>query len=329
MEQTSAGEISPRYVEDSFDFLVTGAYIQDTWSATDSLELSLAVRIDNVEADFVAPEKPGQEIDKTIVAPRVDARYSHTNAWSSRFSVGRGYRAPLSFFETDHGILDAGDGFAIDIDRLEESLSTTYALSYEGERLSSTLSLAYTQVENLAAMDETPDGVPLLTQLDEDAAVLATDIALSYAFSRSLTVSGTAERFDYDEAFRSSYAIAPIEERITTSLDYIGDAWNAYVSAIWVGERDLAKYGYQGFDIYDTSPKSTTAESYVTIDFKLTRHFGESVSAYVGAYNLFNQTQATDMQTPLFWDADGSYDVAYIYGPLRGREIYAGAQVRF
>ena len=324
-----AGNESANYIEDSFDYDVIGAYIQDTWYVTDALDVSLAVRLDSVEADFVAVEKPGTEIDRTVIAPRVDARLRHNDTWSSRFSVGRGYRAPLSFFETDHGILDAGDGFAIDIDRLEQSLSTTYALSYEGERLTSTVSFAYTQVDDLAAMDETDEGVPLLTQLDERASVLASDFALSYKISETLTVAGTIERFDYDDVFRSSYAIAPVEERITTTVDYLGESWHFFMTAIWVGERDLSRYGYEGFDIFDTSPKSTTAESYVTVDFKLTRDLNDSVSMYVGAFNLFDETQVKRSQTPLFWDADGGYDVAYIYGPLRGRELYAGAQVRF
>jgi len=29
------------------------------------------------------------------------------------------------------------------------------------------------------------------------------------------------------------------------------------------------------------------------------------------------------------YDADGGYDVGYIYGPLRGRQIYTGIQAKF
>ena len=322
--ESVAGEASANYIEDSFDYLVRGIYLQDTWTPTDRFEIAVALRIDSVEADFVAPEKPGTEIDETIAAPRIDARYTHNERWASRFSVGRGYRAPLSFFETDHGILDAGDGFAIDIDRLEESLSTTYALSYEGERLSSTLSLAHTRVDYLASMDETPTGVPLLTQLDGDATVFATDLALTYDLRDDLAISGTIELFDYDEAFESSYAIAPIEERVTASLDYMGENWNVFASVIWIGSRDLTRYGYEGFNIIGGPPKSTDAESFATFDFKVTRELTDTMSLYLGATNLFDENQAGDMDSPLFFDADGGYDVGYIYGPLRGREVYAG-----
>lgn len=327
MRSTSlAGEISENYIEDSFDYEVIGVYLQDTWTVTDDFEIAAAIRVDKVEADFIAPEKPGTEIDETVVAPRIDARYLHNDAWSSRFSVGRGYRAPLSFFETDHGILDAGDGFAIDVDDLEESLSVSYSLSYEGPALTGTFSVTHTDVDDLAAMDETPDGVPLLTQLEGTATVISTDIALSYAINDFVTLSGTAEYFDYDEVFESAYAIAPVEERVTSSLDVMGEVWSFYASAIWVGNRDLSRYGYDGYNVFDTEPKSTKADSYITIDFKLTRDISENMSLYVGANNLFDETQVKEMETPLFWDADGGYDVAYIYGPLRGREYYVGIQ---
>jgi outer membrane receptor protein involved in Fe transport len=325
---SNAGEASDVYVEDSFDYLVTGLYLQDRWTATDRLDLSLALRLDNVKADFTAPEKPGTEIDKTVIAPRIDLRFRHTDAWASRFSAGRGWRAPLSFFETDHGILDAGDGFAIDVDKLEKSISTTYALSYEGNRLTGTLSFAWTEVENLATIDETEDGVPLLTQLDEKASVIVSDIALGYSLTEHFDVGLTLERFDYDKVFESSYAIAPIEERATLTLDYERGPWHAFATAMWVGSRDLSKYGYEGYNVFDTAAKSTDAPSYVTFDFRVARDVGEHFSFYVGAYNLFDETQVKEMDTPLFWDADGAYDVAYIYGPLRGREIYAGMQFR-
>lgn len=326
--ESAAGAASSSYVEDSFDYRVAGLYLQDTWMATDDLEIALAVRLDTVRADFVAVEKPGTEIDETVLAPRLDLRHRHSNTWSSRLSAGRGYRAPLSFFETDHGILDAGDGFAIDVDRLETSLSGTYALSYEGDRLTGTLSLAYTEVDNLAAMGETDDGVPLLTQLDGTAAVFSSDIALGYRLTDSLTLGLTLERFDYDGAFESSYAIAPIEERVTLTADYVQGPWTAFATAVWVGSRDLARYGYEGFNVFDSVAKSTHAPAYWTVDLRVARDLGDHITLYAGAYNLLDETQAGDMETPLFWDGTGGYDVGYIYGPLRGREIYAGLQLR-
>ena len=324
------------YVSDSFDYQVQGFYIQDTWQAADNLDVSMAIRFDQIEADFIDPSKPGVEIDENIVSPRFDIRYLHNDRWTSRLSSGRGYRAPLSFFETDHGLLDSGAGFAVDVDELERSLSATYALSFEGEKLTATLSLAHTEVENLAALDETDGGVPLLTQVEEEARVSATDLALGYDVLDNLTLNLILENFEYDEAFRSSYTSAPVEERITLSMDWDVSGWDIFANLVWFGSRDLNDYGYEAVNRIDTngavvdgSDKTTDSPAFYTVDFRVSRELNGNLSMYLGANNLFDYNQANDEESPLMFDSAGEYDVAYIYGPLRGREAYAGLKYKF
>ncbi|GGP68378.1 TonB-dependent receptor plug domain-containing protein [Shewanella saliphila] len=331
-----SGSANPDYVSDSFDYDVTGIYVQDTWQVTDELEVAMALRYDNVVADFIDPNKPGTELDESILSPRVDIRLRHNDEWVSRLSAGRGYRAPLSFFETDHGILDGSLGFDIDIDELERSNSVNYALSYEGDRLTSTASLAWTEVENLAQLTTNDQGIPLLTQLDEKASVVTTDIALGYRLTDDLTLNLTGEMFDYDSVFQSSYAVAPIEERITLSADWDINGWDFFANVVWVGSRDLSDYGYEGYnrllstgEVDPDSEKSTDAPSYFTVDLRVSYELNDYLSLYSGVTNLLDYTQAGDEDTPLFYDADGAYDVGYIYGPLRGREIYAGMKYTF
>ena len=331
-----SGSANPDYISDSFDYDVTGIYVQDTWQVTDELEVAMALRYDNVVADFTDPNKPGTELDESILSPRVDIRLRHNDEWVSRLSAGRGYRAPLSFFETDHGILDGSLGFDIDIDELERSNSVNYALSYEGDRLTSTASLAWTEVENLAQLTTNDQGIPLLTQLDEKASVVTTDIALGYRLTDDLTLNLTGEVFDYDSVFQSSYAVAPIEERITLSADWDINGWDLFANVVWVGSRDLSDYGYEGYnrllstgEVDPDSEKSTDAPSYFTVDLRVSYELNDYLSLYSGVTNLLDYTQAGDEDTPLFYDADGAYDVGYIYGPLRGREIYAGMKYTF
>lgn len=336
MRSHSSGESDPDYVSDAFDYDVLGIYLQDTWQASDKLEVNLALRFDHVQADFIDTSKPGKEIDQHILAPRIDMSYSHNEQWMSRLSAGKGYRAPLSFFETDHGVLDASKGFEIDVDKLERSRSATYALSFDGEQLSVTSSVAWTQVDNLAMLTETNDGVPLLTQLDKTATVTTTDIALGYAVTENLTLNFTAERFFYDSTFKSSYAIAPVEQRLTFYTDWDINGWELFTNLVWIGARDLADYGYVGYNqvdsngkVIDSSKKSTHAPSYWTFDFKVSKAINDSITLYAGVNNVFDYTQANEGESPLFYDDNGDYDVAYIWGPLRGREAYTGIQVTF
>ncbi len=329
--RSTTNSTSPDYISDSFDYDTRGFYIQDTWTATENFQLSLAVRIDQVEADFIDPQKPGTEIDETIVSPRVDMRYTHNDQWTSRFSAGRGYRAPLSFFESDHGILDGDNGFIINVDELERSQSATYALSFEGDALSATWSLAYTGVESMATLGENSSGVPVLDQLENKATVITTDLALTYQLTNEVSLSVTLENFDYNDEFKQSYGVVPVEQRLNLGIDWDVNGWDIFVSGTWVGSRDLSEYGVPenpSFDQAGNLAKSNKASSYWTMDLRISKELGDNLQLYFGATNLLDYTQVEDMQTPLFYE-DGAYDVAHIYGPLRGREAYAGLKYSF
>jgi outer membrane receptor for ferrienterochelin and colicins len=288
------------------------------------------LRIDNIQADFVDISKPGTEIDKTLFSPRVDMRYIHSEQITSRLSFGQGYRAPLSFFESDHGILDAGKGYIVAVDRPERSNSATYSLNFDGEKISSTLSFAHTAVDHLAAIEHNDAVTPVLTQLNETASVTAIDLAINYQLFEELALSAIIEQYSYDKTFKESFAIAPAEERITLSSDWDYQGWDVITSATWVGSRDLTDYGYEGYNRNDATEKKTTiAKSYVTVDVKVIKELTKELKVYLGATNLLNYSQTDDMDTPLMFHEDGSYDVVYIYGPLRGRSAYAGIRYEF
>lgn len=317
---------SENYVSDSFDYETLGAYLQDSWSLNDHLELAAAVRFDRIKADFIDPQKPDTEIDESILSPRVDLRWMHNAAWTSRLSAGRGYRAPLSFFESDHGLLDGDAGFSIEIDRLERSLSYNYALSFEGARFNATGSLAQTTIEHLATLSESEAGVPLLAQADEDATALVADMALNYALSAYFNLSATLEKIHYNAAFKQAFGVVPAEERLILSMDWSRHGWDFFARTTWIGARDLSEYGTPAnptFDRAGTQPKSQDADAYWTLDIRLDKEFFNHLHLYAGADNLLDYNQATDMETPLFYE-DGGYDVAHIYGPLRGRVAYIG-----
>ncbi|GLX76990.1 TonB-dependent receptor [Thalassotalea insulae] len=327
---TDALEAVAAYQSDAFDYDTTGIFFQDTWTPIVELEVALALRIDKVTADFVDPEKIGTEIDETFIAPRLDMRYFHSEQLTSRLSAGRGYRAPLSFFETDHGILDAEQGYQINIDSLEESLSASYSLSFDNQLLAFTASLAHSKVDNLASLQENADGVPLLTQLTDSAAVTTFDVTAGINVSDNFTVNLGVEKFNYDSAFKSSYAIAPVEERASIELQYEKDNFKVYWSTVWFGEKNLRDYNYQGYNRLNdlSTAKTLTGEAFTTSDIKVQYQLTEHTKVYAGISNVFEKTQIDSGDTPLFYDANGGYDVAYIYGALHGRELYAGVEVK-
>lgn len=318
------------YQSDSFDYLVKGLYLQDTWTFNDQLETSIAVRIDKLAADFVDISKPGLEIDKTLISPRIDMRYRHNEDWQSRFSIGKGYRAPLSFFESDHGILDAEKGYIVAVTQPERSLSTNYSLNYSYDSIIATLSLAHTNVDHLASLSETELAVPILTQLSETASVSALDFNMNKQVNHYLNLGFSVEKYIYNQVFKESFGIAPIEQRLGINMLSIHNKWRFNSSLDYVASRNLSDYGYYGFDKYPSNkPKPSKAPAYYNFDFKIAYQLNENINLYLGATNLFDYNQARDGSSPLFYDDQGGYDVTYIYAPMRGRTAYMGFDIDY
>lgn len=318
----------PTVFGDSFDYQGVGAYAQTDFLFGENVELSLAGRFDRITTDYI--EQPGgKEIDRSLFSPRGLLKWRHSDALTSRFSAGRGYRAPLSFFESDHGLLDAG--YEVEVDDLERSLSFGYALSYAKERTAATLSLNTTAVDKSAFIDF--DGPrPVLRNSDEKVRVDTFDIQFSHQLTEHFSFGGGGEIFHYDRPYRATFAIAPIEERMRIFGDYNGHGWSAYAQMTWVGERDLSRYdtadrfNVQAPDGSLSVPKGSRASSYISLDARVERALGEHWSVYIGGTNLTDYNQAEDEESPVFFDGDGGYDVVHIYAPLRGRVLYAGVR---
>ena len=129
---------------------------------------------------------------------------------------------------------------------------------------------------------------------------------------------------------RSIFGVAPVEERIVLGADWHPGDWTISGSFSWQGEQDLADYGYEGWDdVALTSAKPTTGDAYTDLDIRAEYQVLDNVAIYAGGRNLLDGTQVEETTSPLFYDADGGYDVAYIYGSLRGRELYAGLRFEF
>lgn len=313
--------------KDDFDYTALGLYAQDSWIINDKNELTFALRGAKITTNWRDQKEQGNEIDETLLVPRLHWRYNHTKELTSRLSAGMGYRSPLTFFESEHGLLD--NGFGIAIKELEQSRGATYALSYDANGLNVTASSAYTKVKNLAYIDDSASTL-VLRNSTEDVTVKNADIAIGYNVMEGLNLSGVYEIYRYDDAYKSHLSLAAIEQRARFSVDYETNGWELYTEAVWVGARDLSPYGYSDRynDLARTSPKNTTSPVFTTVDLKISKKLTKNFSMYAGAKNLFDYVQ-TDTESPLFYDADGNPDANHIWGPLRGRMTYIGLKATF
>lgn len=313
---------------DDFDYHAYGLYLQDTWTVNKKLEVNLALRASKILTNFKGQFVEKNEIDETILLPRMHIRYNHDAYFTSRLSAGQGYRSPLTFFESEHGLIGP-NGFAVEVDNIERSNNVSYALSYEKDMLTATASVAYTDIKNLAYVDDSA-ATPVLKNSDGTVAVKNADIVVGYAISPSLSISGGYERFWYDDEYKNLLYIAATEQQARLMLDYDKDGWDAVMTATWTGSRDLSDYGYgdRYNDAAMTDAKSTHAPSFTTVDVKISKEINKNFMVYIGAKNLFDYTQ-TEHESPLFYDNTGAYDVGHIWGPLRGRMTYAGIKAKF
>ena len=319
--------------KDNFDYSSYALYLQDTWNINDKTELSLALRAAKITTDFTAQTAKGNEIDETVVVPRLHLRYNHNEYLTSRLSAGMGYRSPLTFFESEHGIIESG--FAVVVSELEKSNNASYSLSYDRGPLSVTGSAAYTQLKNMAYIDDVTDpSLPTLKNYNEKLVVKNGDITVGYALTPALSISASYEQYWYDAEYKNLLFIAAVERQAQLMLDYEENGWNAMIQATWTGSRNLGEYGYNDRfnDELLTDPKMSKAPSFATVDLKISKEITNTFSVYAGVKNLFDYAQ-TDKESPLFYEDDGAggaaYDVGQIWGPLRGRMAYAGIKAKF
>jgi outer membrane receptor for ferrienterochelin and colicins len=313
---------------DDFNYNAYGIYGQDAWSIDDANQLTVALRVEHIMTVWLEAAG-GNTIDEWLPVPRVLFRHDHNDHLTSRLSWGLGYRPPLSFFESDHGVLD--DGFVMDITSVETSNGANYSLAYNDTALSVVASAAYTQVKNLAYVDDS-GSVPVMRNATGTVDVAEADITADYTLTDNLSVTGSYEYYRYNDVYKSLMTLAPVEQRARLSLDYTRAGWDAYADATWVGSRNLAQYGYDGYNVWNgttaSDHKNQTAPAFVTADVKISKQVSRHFSLYAGAKNLFDYTQIAK-QSPLFYDANGNFDTTYIWGPLRGRMLYAGLKATF
>lgn len=317
---------------DSYKLKTNGFYIKDLWTPTSSLEVSAALRVDKIDVDFLEQDR---KFDKTILSPRIHVRYLHYFNWTSRFSAGQGYRVPLAFFETDHGIVDSPLEMAVT--ELERSSSLQYSINYNSAQTEFTSTYSWTSVDNLAMINPNPPvGRTQIINSPDTGTVQHIDVSASHQLNGNLSLGATAEVFLYDKNYRDTFGVIPTEERIKLMVDYDGDDWEIGTTLTWIGERDYADYvnadyGNHFKDRANTESNGDKSPTFFTVDLKASKQIGDHKhwTAYVGVTNLFNYTQTGEGSSPLFYGTDGAVDVTHIWGPLRGREIYAGIKASF
>lgn len=272
-----------------------------------------------------------------ITSPRFNVLWNHSHELNSRFALGRGFRAPTSFYEQDHGILD-DVAIIRDIKKAEISDNASYALSYAGDRLAWVGSLNYNRIKNMAMIASGEDGaayghagqtVTLFTSAQKPVTVVGGDLTVTYKLTPTLESTVAAEHFNYSFSEPGTLAFARPETRAYLRLDYDSGPWTGMARATWTGPMDLKKfYDYANDQRYnfDGTPKKDKSPSYWTVDLRGEYRINKQWSAFLGVDNVFDFKQS-DKESMLWVNSVGEYDVTHFWGPNRGRFVYGGVKL--
>lgn len=318
---------------DSYYSNFGGAYGQDVLNFGHERDLSVALRLDDIEVNWF--DKPGSKIDNFIAAPRASLRWEFVEGLTGRLSAGLGWRPPLTWFELDHGLLN--NGFDIGVDKLETAEGVGGSMSYDKGRWDFTAAAYGTRVSNLEFVNtDTTLPRPLLQSDSIPLNFLDVDAEASYLASQWLKLGLGVEHEQIPNDFKAVELVAAVETEVIGRFEMNYGPASLSGDADWTAPRDLAPYGYgQEYNVLNyttgqvSDPKSTNAPGYVVVNMKATWKLRPMVDLYAGAENLFNITQeGTFGDNPHYWDASGNFNTSHIWGPLRGRQLYVGLRIK-
>ncbi len=323
--------------KDNLVHVVNGIYFQDTWSMNEKNEISWAVRGDQIKVDWSDLNK---NVDKTMLAPRLYYKHTHTSIWTSRLGLGIGYRSPLTLFESQHGT--DHNGFLVDITKIETAESFVYALSAQRENDAFEFSSHFTNLKNMAyGVDRASQSLPtIFTNSNEDYLISVLDISYGRKLTNDYQLEGIAEFFNYPSGYKSKLPVAAQERRLSLKSTYEDDLWTFVQKLNVVLEQNLSAYGYGDHyniaytdddvmsptygETYYRDQKRQTSPTYFTLDFQFKRNLNKYWDFEFQVANVFDYTQTGAGDSPLTWAKHGNHfhlDNFHIWGPLQGRRF--------
>lgn len=324
--------------KDSFDYLSTAAYLEVT-KLFNNFEFNLAARADKISMNWL---ELSNEIDEWVLAPRFQLSHFINEHLTQRFSYGLGYRAPLTFFESQHG--NEENGYEVDITELERAHSLVYSLSYNTPNYYVTGGVHYTSLKNMAFGFEEFNQPIRYRSSPGRYDILVTDLLVGYKPKEWWLIEGTLEFFNYQEAYKRKLPTAAIEERFILRSAVDQEKWAHNISLQVVPGRDLSAYG-RYYDHYVTRDQSfepllnsnlarkrQRSPWYALIDTSFTYKVTTKASVSLSINNVLDYTQTGDGDSPSTWHwhfNHAHYDGLHTWGPNAGRQFVLGYQQRF
>lgn len=325
---------------DDFKFQNAAVFVQDTWSPDWNHEINVAARFDYLNMNWPLQKVGERRVEKGLVSPRVFWKWNPTKIWTSRLSYGRGYRAPLSFFESQHGLSE--NGFTIGLTEIETAHSVGLSETVNVGSWEWNASVYGSQLQNLAYASAPADAFsPAQFQnLSSPVNVISSGVSGTYR-GATWSCEVSVEDFRLPSQYKRLLPVAAVEQRARVRIDKkLGTQWDFNVSTQVIGPRNLTEYGYDGhYATYESvdsglgpvdtvkEQKNQQAPVYATVDIGTSYRPARDWELSLSLLNATNFTQTGWGDSPLTWNQHGSdpthfhLDNLHVWGPLRGRVV--------
>lgn len=320
-----------------------GELVYQGWSEQ---ELKLSLRSQQIATLWISSLE--ERRDKVMV-PKLQYSYLSENFGQHYFSIGAGYRSPLSLFESQHGTDHYG--FLVKLRSIETSQHVGYG--FIKQTGSSTLSFNWhhSRIFNMAyGLDRAFTSEPtLFVNADEVFDLQVLDIEWGQKIFKRDEIFLRAEHFVLPDNYTRKLPVAAVELRGQLEYAKVGKnyKWQGFLN--WQGGRNLTRYaGYayhynQVQEITDMDDerfpgvlardqKLQKSPDLFTLDLMYSYFMSENTTLFLGVLNLFDTTQVSYQDSPLTWHVHGAHyhlDNFHIWGPLKGRELVVRLQSTF
>lgn len=323
---------------DDFRFKNVALFLQDSWSPDINHEFNLAGRLDYLGIDWPYQKAGDRQVQKVLASPRFFWKWTQSPSLTARISYGRGYRAPLSFFESQHGLSE--NGFTIGLTEIETAHSVGVSESYSKGPWEWNASIYGTQLNHLAYAAEPVDefSPAKFENLDKNVTVISSGVSGTYRSGSWLLEVGL-EDFRLPQDYKKLLPVAAVEQRARMRAEKkFGTDFDVFVSAQLTGPRNLSDYGYDkhfiNYEAVDSElgpvnvlkeMKNQKAPLFATIDLGANVRPWKNWEFSLSVLNATDFTQTGWGDSPLAWNQHGSdpshfhLDNLHVWGPLRGR----------
>ncbi|MCK5796993.1 MAG: TonB-dependent receptor [Deltaproteobacteria bacterium] len=339
-----------------YTYQIPGVYVQADWAPTRWLEVLPGLRYDYHNAFG------------SVVTPRLALKSTPLSFLTLRTVVGTGFRAPTTFYEYAHGVRPQGYKLLMQADKPERSIGVNGSATLDfGSNLNVTVEGAYNRISNpitvevvSAAGGGANVGDVRVINADGNLGIASFELQVQSSPLRWLGISFGYGFYDYDNA-DVLVSAAPKHQLVfglTLNLRSLGSKIN--ISGKAFSPMNLKEVYGEGFNLRTdrrsldgwlnpqnadiNRPKRERSPTYAVVNLRFDQSLaplvkalgtdvGKEFTLYIGIDNIFDYHQA-DHESPLYFPTGNNgqptaADVIYIWGPMRGRFLYAGAKAKF